>query len=87
MALMLGKLCKALRAGGAPDDEAREAAEEVAAFENRLANVESDLRLLKWMAGTNAGLTLIVLASVLAMWAKIGEMAGQIMQIARTVVH
>jgi len=40
MALMLGKLYDALRAAGAPDDTAREASEEVAAFDRRLARIE-----------------------------------------------
>jgi hypothetical protein len=49
MALMLTKLYTALREAGADDDKAREAAEEVASFENRLANVEASLTIPKWM--------------------------------------
>ena len=37
MALMLGKLYDALREAGATEDAAREASEEVAAFDRRLA--------------------------------------------------
>jgi hypothetical protein len=69
MALMLGQLYDALRAGNVPDDKARAAAEEVANYEGELTKlrlemgerfreagertgrVESDLRLLEWMAG------------------------------------
>ena len=58
MALMLGQLYDALRAGNVPDDKARAAAEEVANYEGELARlrlevgeVKSDVRLLKWMAG------------------------------------
>ncbi len=40
MALMLGKLYDALREAGASEDRAREASEEVAAFERRLARIE-----------------------------------------------
>ncbi len=40
MALMLGKLYDALREAGATDDTAREASEEVAAFDRRLARIE-----------------------------------------------
>ena len=47
MALMLSKLYDALRAAGAPDDLARQAAEEGAQVED----LKSDLRLLKWMVG------------------------------------
>ena len=41
MALMLAKLHTALREAGVDDIKAREAAEEVASFENRLANVQA----------------------------------------------
>ena len=46
MALMLGKLYDALRAGGVPDDKARKAAEEVATDETDLAEIKADVRLL-----------------------------------------
>lgn len=47
---MLGKLYEALIN---PGDivKAREAAEEVAAYDKALADIRSDLRLLKWMVG------------------------------------
>jgi hypothetical protein len=62
MALMLGKLYDALRAGGVPDGKAREAAEEVAADEKDLAEIKSDVRLLKWITGTTlAGVLALVL--------------------------
>ena len=38
----------------------REAAEEVASFENRLANVEASLTILKWMVGFNLVLTVAI---------------------------
>ena len=60
MAIMLSKTYEAFRAAGAPDDKAREAAEEIAAYDNRLANIEADVRLLKWMMG-------LVLAGVLSL--------------------
>jgi hypothetical protein len=40
MALMLGKLYDALRQAGASEDAAREASEEVAAFDRRLPRIE-----------------------------------------------
>jgi hypothetical protein len=40
MAIMLGRLYDALRQAGASDDAAREASEEVAAFDRRLARIE-----------------------------------------------
>ena len=60
MAIMLSKTYEALKSAGAPDDKAREAAEEIAAYDNRLANIESEVRPLKWMTG-------LVLAGVLSL--------------------
>lgn len=57
MALMLGALHDALKSAGADPDAARKAAEEVAGYESELATVKSDLRLLKWMVGTNIALS------------------------------
>ena len=51
MALMLGKTFDALIAAGAPADKAREAAEEPAGDDNRLAAVEARLTLLTWTTG------------------------------------
>ena len=62
MALMLGKLYDALRSGGVPDDKAREAAEEVAAYEKDLSEIKSDVRVLKWITGTTlAGVLALVI--------------------------
>ena len=63
MAIMLSKTYEAFKAAGAPDDKARDAAEEIAAYDNRLANIEADVRLLKWMMG-------LVLAGVLSLVVK-----------------
>ena len=63
MALMFSKTYEAFKAAGAPDDKAREAAEEIAAYDNRLANIEADVRPLKWMMG-------LVLAGVLSLVVK-----------------
>ena len=65
MALMLGQLYDARRAGNVPDDKACAAAEEVANYEGEigkfrlemgelrlaLGEVKADVRLLKWMVG------------------------------------
>ena len=63
MAIVLSKTYEAFKAAGAPDDKARDAAEEIAAYDNRLANIEADVRLLKWMMG-------LVLAGVLSLVVK-----------------
>jgi hypothetical protein len=61
MPMMLEKLYDALRSVNVPDDKARAAAIEATEDKNRLSNVESDLRLLKWMVGFNLATTLAVL--------------------------
>jgi hypothetical protein len=67
MALMLGKLYDALRAAGVPEDKAREAAEEVATFEKDLAEIRSDVRVLKWITGTTlAGVLALVIRAFTA---------------------
>lgn len=48
MASALMKTCEALKQAGAPEDTAREAAEELAGYENRFANVERTLSVLQW---------------------------------------
>jgi len=46
---MLAKTYDALIAAGAPQDKARDAAEELAAYENRFARIETDLAVIKRM--------------------------------------
>lgn len=65
MALMISTLYDALREGGASDENARKAAEEVAGYDNRLHNVESKLTLLTWMVGANIALSLGILLRLL----------------------
>ena len=57
MALMMASLYSALRDGGASDEAARKAAEEVAGYENRFAKLETDVGILKWMIGFNLAMT------------------------------
>ena len=69
MAVMLSKTYDALVAAGAPEEKARAAAEELAAYENRFAKIEQDLAALKadmtalkWMLGvTLAGVVSLVI--------------------------
>ena len=67
MALMMGRLHEALISAGIDAGKAREAAEEVAGYDNRLAKLEADVLLLKWMVGTNLLITLGVLWKVLTL--------------------
>jgi hypothetical protein len=65
MAIMMGKLYAALRKANIPDDDAIAAAEEVAAFENRLSKIEGDLNLVKWMVGFSLAMNIAILGLVL----------------------
>ncbi len=65
MTIMLSKTYDALKAAGAPDDKAREAAEEIAGYENRLAGIEAELKLVKWMIGFNLALSVAVVILLL----------------------
>lgn len=64
MALQLGALRDALLAANIPADKASAAAEEVATYDNRLAKIEADLVLLKWMVGALYPLVLAILAKL-----------------------
>jgi hypothetical protein len=57
MALMLGALYDALRSGNIPEDKATKAAEEVAAYDNRIGGVETRLSVLTALVSTNLALT------------------------------
>ena len=64
MAVMLSRTYEALVSAGAPEEKARAAAEELAAYETRFARIETDLAVLKWMVGVNlaASLSLVIKA-------------------------
>jgi hypothetical protein len=61
MALQLGALREALVEAGASPEKAANAAEEVASFENRLAKIEGDLSVLKWMTSFLVVMTMAIL--------------------------
>jgi hypothetical protein len=61
MAIMMAELYSALKEAGASEDKAVKAAEEAAGYENRLGKIESDLAVLKGIAGINLALTTAVL--------------------------
>ena len=66
MAVMLSKTYDAFKAAGAPDGIAREASEEIAGFESRVSGIEADVKVLKWMVGTNIVLTFGILLRLFA---------------------
>lgn len=52
MSLMQGKTYDALIEAGASPAKAQAAAEELAGYDKALADIRSDLRVLKWMVAT-----------------------------------
>jgi hypothetical protein len=72
MPIMLSRTYDALISAGAPDDKAREAAEELADYENRLSSidnrlaaVEGKLSVITWAIGINAAATIAILGVLL----------------------
>ena len=63
MSLRLGALHDALLHPGDPE-LAQKAAEEVAAYERQMADLRTDLYVIKWMVGAVIGLTMLVLGKV-----------------------
>lgn len=51
MAVMLSRTYDAFVAAGAPEEQARAAAEEIAGYDSRLARVEARLDSLTWVVG------------------------------------
>ncbi len=47
------------------------------------AKARGDINLPRWMAGANVALTLIVPGSMFTLWSKMGDITGQLSQIAR----
>ena len=66
---MIAEVYQALRSAGAPESAARAAATAVAPTDRRktdreIAELKSDVKLLKYMVGVNTGLLLIVLGKL-----------------------
>lgn len=62
---MLAEVYDAFLAAAVPEATARKAAEAVAVYEQRLAAIERELAIVRWMVGTNLALTLAVLVKLL----------------------
>ena len=67
MALMLSRLYAALKLANIPDDVAQSAAEEVAGYENAIAELKSDMKVIKWTQATLIVLVLLVLGKVITL--------------------
>lgn len=64
MAVILEKTYRALRAANVPDDQAAEAAAELAQYENRFASLDVKVTLLTGMVGFNLALSVAILFRV-----------------------
>lgn len=73
MPLMLSKTYEALLDAGASEEKAREAAEEIAGYENRLARIETELTLIR---DTMATKTWVLSAMLAQTFAILGGVAG-----------
>lgn len=51
MTVMISEIYDALMAAGAPEEKARKAAETLTKNDDRLAKIEGELILIKWMMG------------------------------------
>jgi hypothetical protein len=77
MSLRLGALHDALLDPGNAE-KAQRAAEEVAAYDNRLASIESRLLLLTWMTGATLAIVMGLLWLTLNLSAQIAGLAAKI---------
>jgi hypothetical protein len=70
VALMLSKAYDAFHAARTPEGKARETAEEIAAYENRLARIEADIAVIKTQMATKSWVfaqTFVLLGGVAAL--------------------
>jgi len=63
MALMIAEVYDAFRAANVPEDQARKAAEALAAYQQ--PTLKSDVRLVKWMVGFNLAVSVATLLKLL----------------------
>lgn len=74
MALMLGKLYEALREASVPEKSAREAAEEVAAFERTTTDLRTEVRVVQALLGVVSVLVIAVLWQLLNLYGQTGKL-------------
>ena len=75
---MLSKTYEAFLAAGAPEEKARGAAEEIAAYESRFAkidtDIDTDLAILKWMIAGLYALGALSIWLLLRVASKVGAL-------------
>lgn len=82
---MKAEVYEAFRSIGAPEDKALAAAEALSKRDDAVADLTSDVRLLKWMVGSGLGLTLLLLGTVLTTLLRLGEIGGQVAQLVQRI--
>lgn len=94
MALQLGAIRDALLDAGASPDKADKAAEELAAYETRFTSIENELSrivgklsLLTWAVGINVAATVAIFSILYSLSSRLGEINGQLTQIAQLLHH
>ncbi len=61
MTTMISEVYDALISAGAPEDKARKAAESLTKNDDRLAKMEGEVMLIKWMIGFNLAISVALL--------------------------
>lgn len=89
MSVMNAELYRALKEAGASDDAATKAAESVAAYESKfaevradIAEVKGDLRLVKWMAGLSLAAIVAVIGVLVNLSIQVGRLTEAVTRIA-----
>ena len=62
--MIIEEIYDALIEAGASEGKARAAARAMTNYETRISKIESDINLLKWMAGFNLAMTVAILFRV-----------------------
>jgi len=62
--MIIEEIYDALIEAGASESKARAAARAMTNYETRISKIESDINLLKWMAGFNLAITVAILFRV-----------------------
>lgn len=87
MTVMITELYDALKDAGADDEKARKAAQTVAAYETRLGRIEGKLTVLLAAVGVNAAASIACFGMLVTMSGRLGEISGQLTQIAQLLHH
>jgi len=86
---MKAEVYEAFRAINVPEAAALKAAESLSRRDEDVADLKSDMRLLKWMVGSTIGLTLLMLSAIIAgaitISIRLGELSGQVTQLAQSI--